>query len=193
MTEYTSNLGQVIGEKLALIKELQGNPDILYRAVAMAVLPELRNRVHVQGKDASGNQIGTYSPGYMKVRTGNFLNAARKTKGPDKGQFKKKKSQAKGDAGKHIQGAVIGNNRPVYNRTADTKVILSLTRQMEQDLSIIDTQDGYGIGYLNPHNFEKAIWCEATYGKPILTKLTQEERKLAHSTAENFIPDYIKN
>ncbi len=205
MTEYTSNLSDVLSEKLKLIKELQDNPDIILRAVASAILPELRNRVHVQGKDSEGGQIGTYSPGYMAVRTGNFKNAARITRGPDKGEFKKKKG--KGDAGKFTKGfnkiplandggtfnqGKAGINRPVYNRTSDTKVILSLTRQMEQDLSIIDTPDGYGIGYLNPHNFDKALWCEATYGKKILTQLTEGERELAFKTAEAFVPDYIK-
>jgi len=73
----------------------------------------------------------------------------------------------------------VGTARPNYNRTADTKVILSLTRQMENDLSVVETSGGYGIGYLNPDNLKKARWCEETYKKKILSKLTTEEIELA--------------
>ena len=36
-----------------------------------------------------------------------------------------------------------------YNRTADKKVILSLTGQMENDWKVISVQGGYGLGFSN--------------------------------------------
>lgn len=204
MISVSTNINVVIKAKLEQIQALQNNPDPVLRTVALAILPELKHRVHVDGKDSSGNQIGTYSKGYMAVRTGNYQNAAKFIRGTKKGQFKDKKKA--GDAGTFTKGTDIkvfgtivedksklGINRPAYNRTTDTKVILSLTRQMENDLSVIPTGNGYGIGYLNPENLKKAMFCEANYDKKILSKLTKEEVQLAKSTAENFLPKYLKS
>ena len=182
MISVSTNIKVVLQAKLAQIQELQNNPDPILRTVALAVLPELKHRVHVDGKDSSGAQIGNYSPGYMVVRTGDYKNADRKTKGAKKGELK--------NAGKYTKGlnikvhgmivedtSKVGLNRPKYNRTNDTKVVLSLTRQMENDLTVVQTGNGYGIGYLNPDNFKKAMWCEATYEK---------------NTVINFLPEYLK-
>lgn len=198
MITVTSNIKVVIEAQLEKIQALKNNPDPILRTVALTVLPDLKKRVHVDGKDSSGNPIGTYSPGYMAVRTGAYKNADRKTKGKSKGELK--------NAGKYTKGLNIkvfgtivedtpkaGLNRPNYNRTSDTKVILSLTRQMENDLSVEPTSTGYGIGYLNPDNLQKAKWCEENYGKKILSKLTKEEVELARETAVNFLPEYLNS
>lgn len=198
MIEFSSNISDVIKEKLAQLQSLGTNTDPVLRTVALTVLPELKQRVHRDGKDSEGNQIGTYSPGYMKVRTGDYKNSAKISRGENKGKLK--------DAGKFTKGTNIkvfgtivedtpkaGLNRPRYNRGPETKVILSLTRQMENDTSVIQTENGYGIGYLNPFNFQKAMWCEATYKKPILTKLTKEETELAAKVANEETQKYLNS
>jgi hypothetical protein len=204
MISVNSNINVIIKAKLEQIQALKNNPDPILRTVALAVLPEFKHRIHVDGKDSNGGQIGEYSPGYMKVRTGNYQDAAKIKKGAKAGEFKDKKK--KGEAGKFTDRTIrlnkntgvftgedkTGTNRPTYNRTSDNKVILSLTRQMENDLSIIPTGNGYGIGYLNPDNFKKATYCEAKYKKKILTKLTKEEKDLAIKSAQDFVPDYLK-
>jgi hypothetical protein len=200
MIEYSSNIDVVVAATLARIKELQNNPDTVLRTVALAVMPELRHRVHVEGKDSAGNQIGIYSPGYMKVRTGNYENSKRVTRGENKGKLKdagtvtKRKVQLYGYTGVNVFADVRsqGIARPQYHRTADPKVILALTSQMENDLSVIPTDNGYGIGYLNPFNFQKSEWCEETYHKPILSKLMESEKVLAVQSAEQFTADYLK-
>lgn len=55
--------------------------------------------------------------------------------------------------------------KPPYNRTTDSKIIFSLTRQMENDLSIVseDLVKGYGIGFKNTFNKQKADWLQ--YGR----------------------------
>jgi len=204
MINYSSNINIVVKAKLEQVKALKDNPDPILRTVAMAVLPEMKHRVHVEGKDSNGSQIGTYSHGYMVVRTGNYQDGAKYVKGEKKGQYKEIKKA--GDAGKFVDRIRLSNkeygtftgyektgqNRPVYNRSSDTKVILSLTRQMENDMTIVPTGRGYGIGYLNPDNLKKARWCEATYKKKILTKLTKGEVDLAKKTAQEFLPEYLK-
>lgn len=197
MIRINTNLKVVLQAKLEQIQQLRNNPDPVLRTVALAILPELRHRVHVEGKDSAGNQIGTYSPGYMVLRTGAYKNADKVSRGPNKGKLK--------NAGKYTRGLDIraygsivedtpkeGKARPQYHRSGDTKVILSLTRQMENDLSVISTGKGYAIGYLNPLNLQKAFWNEETYNKKILSKLTADERALAIKAAKDFLPEYLK-
>lgn len=187
MINYNSNISVVIKAKLEQIQALKNNPDPILRTVALAVLPELKHRVHVEGKDSSGGQIGTYSPGYMVLRTGSFKNAGKISKGANKGKLKNAGTFTKGKSEEKA-----GTTRPQYHRDSDSKVILSLTRQMENDLSVVATGNGYGIGYLNPDNLKKARWCEETYRKKILSKLTKEEIVLAKKTAVEFTPEYLK-
>lgn len=198
MISVTTNISVVIKAKLEQIQALRNNPDPILRTVALAVLPELKHRVHVEGKDSSGAQIGTYSPGYMAVRTGTFKNSERFTKGANKGQVKNAGTftdatiRLNKDNGVFTGEDKVGKARPKYNRSSDTKVIFSLTRQMENDMSVVQSGNGYGIGYLNPENFKKAIWCEENYKKKVLTKLTTDEVELAKKTAIEFLPEYLK-
>lgn len=61
-----------------------------------------------------------------------------------------------------------------YNRDSSTKTIVSLTRQLENDWSVIATQKGYGIGFLNELNLKKARWVEAIKKKIIFNLSTAE-------------------
>lgn len=206
MIEIKSNIKVIVQGKLDQIRELKRNPDPIIRTVALTVMSALKKRVHVDGLDATGSKIGTYSKGYMVVRTGNFKNADRYQRGARTGQnknagvFTKKGStfftqqDEETVTGKKAFVKIENQRipRPKYNRTSDTSVILSLTRQMENDLSVVATGTGYGIGYLNPFNMQKAMWCEETYKKKILSKLTIGELELAQTTAQEFTAQYLK-
>lgn len=72
-----------------------------------------------------------------------------------------------------------------HNRTSDTKMVWSLTRQMEQDTVPIADGETYGIGFNNKHNFDKASWLEEK--NPGVYDLSKDEIKLA----EDVITDYI--
>lgn len=65
--QITSNIPFVVGNILAAFKQLD-NPETVSRAAALAVLPELRNRIHVEGKRTDGGEIGSYSNSYLKIR-----------------------------------------------------------------------------------------------------------------------------
>lgn len=177
----TVNVNIVLSDLSDKLKSVDTNT--MLRVVASNVLPEIRHRVHVEGKDSNESSIGTYSKGYMKVRTGNYPETVI-TRGKNKGQFREKKN--KGQAGVFTKGKSKGTPRPVYNRTTDTDVILSLTRQMENDMIVIQTDNGYGIGYSNELNYNKAIWNEARYKKEIWN-LSERELETVKTEAENFI------
>lgn len=106
--------------------------DSLLRNIAENMLRETRQRIHEQGKKASGSQIGTYSPKYIKTRV-------------------------------------------KRNRGTSPKVILSLSGQMENDYKVVPIQGGYGLGFDNSFNADKATWMQEKYGA--IYDLTSEERK----------------
>jgi hypothetical protein len=77
-----------------------------------------------------------------------------------------------------------------YNRTAETKIIVSLTRQLENDWNVIATDQGYGIGFLNPFNFQKARWVEAIKGKKIFF-LSPSEQQYVNDTVNILVKDAL--
>jgi hypothetical protein len=89
--------------------------------------------------------------------------------------------------GRASDGGEIGNYSTEYlkrrqrkplNRTADPKIIVSATRQLENDWSVIATDVGYAIGFLNEFNLQKARWVEENKGKKIFS-LTEDETRYA--------------
>jgi hypothetical protein len=90
------------------------------------------------------------------------------------------------ERGEASDGSQIGTYSPSYlklrekkyNRSSDKKIIVSLTRQLENDWSVIATQRGYGIGFLNSFNREKAGFVEEQKGKRIF-KLSADELQFA--------------
>lgn len=75
--------------------------------------------------------------------------------------------------------------RKKYKRSADTKVIVSLTRQLENDWSVIATEDnGYGIGFKNSHNYDKMRWVEQMKGKAIANLSPDEVTEVETMVAE---------
>lgn len=71
-----------------------------------------------------------------------------------------------GDIGTYKNPYLAKRQESPYNRTADTKMIFSLTRQMENDFFLVDnkepikTADGYALGFKNKFNLEKANWLQ---------------------------------
>jgi hypothetical protein len=63
-----------------------------------------------------------------------------------------------------------------YNRFKDPKVVVSLTRQLENDWSVIATPKGYGVGFKNSFNLDKARWVEQIKDR-IIFSLSETERQ----------------
>lgn len=77
-----------------------------------------------------------------------------------------------------------------HQRSADTKVIVSLTRQLENDWSVIATSKGYGIGFKNPFNLQKARWVEEIKEVKIF-ELTKEENQYASDLINQLVKDAL--
>lgn len=158
--------------------EAAQNKEKMLRTVAVSMLPVVKTRIHEQGLDANEQPIGTYSESYMKVRTGSFASAPTISKGKNKGKTK--------NPGLISRGPNKGSPRPKYNRTSDTKKVVSLTRQLENDFSVVASANGYGLGYKNAFNLQKMRWQEENENKKI-AKLTPSERKMAVEVAKEYI------
>jgi phage gpG-like protein len=87
-----------------------------------------------------------------------------------------------GEIGQYSNTYLQQRQRKPYNRTGDRKIIVSLTRQLENDWSVIAVDKGYGIGFKNPFNLQKLRWVEEGKGKKI-GDLTQDEEK--------YVVDYL--
>lgn len=71
-----------------------------------------------------------------------------------------------------------------YQRSSDPKIIVSLTRQLENDWSVLATDSGgYGVGFKNSFNYQKARWVELQKEREIFSMSPSEtaytEKKLA--------------
>lgn len=91
-------------------------------------------------------------------------------------------------------GSQIGTYKSSYlrtreknNRGSDTKVVLSLTRQMESDLSVQAVDNNtFGIGFNNATNSNKAQWMKEKYGD--IYGLTAEEKiQITDFAKEQFL------
>lgn len=167
------------GLTMQVINQIR-NPEPYLKAVAIEMMPIVANRIHEEGKATDGNPIGTYSKEYMKVRTGNYGNAERYKKGNKRGKLKnsgyytKTSVQIAADKKAFLDISKEKIARPKYNRNNDTKVIASLTRQLENDYGVVATPNGWAIGFNTKLSFDKARWVENTYKKKIWSFTNQE-------------------
>jgi len=95
------------------------------------------------------------------------------------------------------QGTPIGTYSPSYlayrkdhKRGSDPKVILSLTRSMENSMELYPIENGTGIGFSTRENWQKAKWCEQTYGKLIYAP-TLQERELVLAIGRDYISKHF--
>lgn len=79
-----------------------------------------------------------------------------------------------------------------YKRDASTKIIVSLTRQLENNWAVIATQNGYGIGFTNPFNLQKARWVEAGKSK-IIFSLSKAEQSYAIERINELVADALNS
>lgn len=161
-----SNLGNVFSNIKTQLENVR-NPNYLLRPVVQEQIRLMHNRIHEQGKASDGNQIGVYSPGYLKMRSDQL-------------------------PPKFTKGAKKGQARPKYNRSTDPKIIVSLTRQLENDYAVIATPKGYGIGFNNEFNLKKMRWVEAGQRKPI-ANMTPDELNAAIEYINELTQDALNS
>lgn len=71
--KYSTNLPEVLNTVHLKLSKLHS--DELTRTQATSLMAVMKDRIHVQGKDSNGTQIGTYTPAYIK-----YVRASKKHK-----------------------------------------------------------------------------------------------------------------
>ena len=99
--------------------------------------------------------------------------------------------------GKGSNGSQIGNYSSGYlrqrqkaGRGKDTKVIVSLTRQLENNWSVLETTNGYGIGFTNPFNADKLRWVEEVKDT-VISNLTEGEINYAFERINELVANAL--
>ena len=104
------------------------------------------------------------------------------------------------EEGKAANGGAIGtyNNKYLklrekkYKRLEGSKVVVSLTRKLENNFSVVEAGDYYGIGVNNSKDADKMKWVEQHFNKHIATGLTQAESDLLAEASVHIIDRYLK-
>lgn len=109
------------------------------------------------------------------------------------------------DEGQNSSQAQIGTYNPGYllyrqrkhQRDNSKKIIVSLTRQLENDWKVIpNPPKSYGIGFANPFNLQKARWVEeikGVAGKPMpIFDLSPDEEKYTEELFNQLIDEALK-
>ena len=175
MLTLHSNLQSVFNNLANKVNNLSTSPEIIQSA-AEGVLEDVRKRIHADGQDAEGGAIGNYTPGYMCVRTGVFKRDGLTYKsGKNKGQPV--------TTGVFTKGRDKGQTRPQYGLGNDTKITLTLTGGMRDDLSVQPSGNGFGIGFSSTDYSGRAVWLEEKYSKTIYA-LTENEKATAIAAAQ---------
>lgn len=82
--------------------------------------------------------------------------------------------------------------REENKRGGDRKIIVSLTRQLENDWAVLGTTNGYGIGFNNPLNTKKAGWVEAGKSK-IIFNLSDPEKTYLKERLKELVDGAINS
>ena len=103
--------------------------------------------------------------------------------------------------GKKADGSQIGEYSSNYlkkreknNRTEGSKVVISLTRKLENEFTIIPTEKGYGLGWLandrgKTTNTQISKYMEEKYGD--IWKLTTEEKSAIKPVADRVLKEEL--
>ena len=173
---------------LKAIADALRDSDNLLRPLCIELTGIMHDRIHTDGQASDGSQIGTYSAGYMKLRTGNFKNSKKFVRGKNKGGLKDSGTVTKrriatpfGKSSFAVQNIESeGIPRIKYNLDNDTKVILVLTRKLQNswgpkaaESGTSKTSRGYAIGFVDSGavdgvtSVKKIQFAEETYKKKI--------------------------
>lgn len=147
-------------ELTAHIKKLTAiiRSDKTMRTALTTVLAVHKKRIFSDGKDESGQQIGTYSTNPISIS---------------------KKNQARNTGRTHFKGgyseykSAIGKNPGYKNYRA--------TDQMMMDYGLVVRGDNYGFGFQNEFNYNKAQWNQERDKKDVFVPSDQELDLLART------------
>lgn len=102
------------------------------------------------------------------------------------------------DDGKATDGSQIGMyssrylrlRQKKYNRTESSKIVVSLTRKLENNFAVVEAGEFYGIGVIDQEDADKMGYVEEMKEKSI-ADLTDDELEIAAQGAAQALDDLL--
>ena len=187
----------------AVLNKIQGNINKLslggeyyegmLRETCASILPVVQTRIHEQGKATDGSAIGEYStkPIYVsaKANPGNAGLFGTPTGKTGKSKFSSGEKKGQLHTSKYFAGG-YDEFKTEIGRNQLGSVNLSLSGQLNLQLSIQASSNGFGLGWSNDEMFNRALALENKYGKRIWA-LSDDEKGLCNKIAGEYIRKHV--
>jgi hypothetical protein len=181
------------------------NYDGLLRTVATTMIGVVKTRIHEEGKAADNTSIGVYStrPLYVSLSASPLKFTAR-GKNSD-ATFKVKKSSLTSKKVSSEKVGVLKNGKirksgyfeqgykqfkTEIGRNELGTVNLSLTGQLNAQLTVQPTSRGYGYGWPDEEKLKRAKALERKYKKKVWA-LTEDETQTVIQISENYVKNAL--
>ena len=192
MITMTTNIATVLSPLimgLTTFDKTNPKADNVVRTVALNALADVKTRIHQQGKASDGGDIGKYSttPIYVSVKENPGKSFGRPVGKTGKSKFKSGEKAGQDHASRFFEKG-YSEYKTAIGRNQLGKVNLSLSGQLDSQLTLIATPKGYGLGWVNDEMPERAKNLEKKYKKKIW-QLTNEEAEAARNTAQILLKD----
>ena len=204
MIRYKTNIGSVVrslNDKLVSLSPGAENYDALLRTVTTSMIGVVKTRIHEQGKASDGTIIGEYSkkPIYISLSASPKKFVAKGKKSASTIRVKKSNVETRKVTSEKVGALKNGKIRKSgffeggYNqfkteigRNEIGTVNLSLSGQLNAQLSVQPTSRGYGFGWPDGEKLKRAKALGKKYRKKIWA-LTQEEKSQVYDITEKFV------
>lgn len=157
----------------------------LLREIATTQLAEMKSRIFEDGQDASNTAIGQYSVKPIYVNPNNS---------PKKFTTKGKTGKSKFADGTPHKTRYFAQGYKGFKSEIGRNILgtvnLSLTREFQNKMTIVATNDGWGIGWLEDEKYKRALHFEQKYRKKIFAQ-TEQEKEITQNVINNFIKENI--
>lgn len=165
--------------------------DTTVRKTATTMLAEIKTRVFEDGQ-ATSQDIGKYStkPLYVSIDQNPGRSFGRPIGKTGRSKFETGKKAGQDHKSRYFpQG--YDQYKTAIGRNQIGKVNLSLSGQLNKQMTIIATSKGYGLGWANTEMFNRAKWFEKKYSKAIWA-LTDREKEVVKALANKYYSESIQ-
>ena len=161
-------MGKELQRELQKLRKLRSHTPIILNRALTTLLAEMVERIHTNGKDSNGSNIGQYSTKPISIS---------------------QKSQARRTGKSYFQGGYKEYKRAIG---FPSFVNLENTGQQRQDTSVIRiSRNKAGIGFKNKKNFDKSNWQEEKYRKNIYQP-TKKEKEVVLNVINSELSKLLK-
>lgn len=194
MIRISSNLNELttaLAGKIQAIQPGGSEYEGMSRRIGTSVLGIMKTRIHEQGQATNLTDIGKYStkPIYITFKQNPGRSFGKPTGKTGLSKFKSGKRKGENHRSKYFAGG-YNQFKTEIGRNQLGKVNLSLSGQLNNQLTIVTNQYGFTIGWPNAEMKKRADALEKKYGKPIWD-MSEKEREVAIEIAGKYTIDAV--